>query len=219
MQHLRPPHFQPSQQERAPATSSNRHADLSSQLQHRSRKTCNPDRELENRLVATRVAQCVSGGGRRSAHSELEARLYDWIVARNRKGLWVKYLYIRLQARNIDRELRGDDATEFEASSGWLVRFKARHSLVSCRETTFCTLPADAPEICHTFIQRVHHLIATHDMQPRNGINMDQVPRCFETEPKATITTRGSAKSCCAKAAPATSDSLRPSPSLVREIL
>lgn len=79
----------------------------------------------------------------------------------------------------------------FEASSGWLSRFKRRKNLVSRSQTTSRSLPADPPQIYREFIQLAQHLIEKHDIKPRNIINMDQVPRYFETEPKSTITKRG----------------------------
>ncbi|KAK1946928.1 Tigger transposable element-derived protein 4 [Phytophthora citrophthora] len=91
---------------------------------------------FRNPQVATRTVRHLTGGGRRPAHNELERRLYEWIEARNRKGLRVKDSYIRLQARNIFQQLNGDARTGFEASSGWLARFKSRRNLVSRRQTT-----------------------------------------------------------------------------------
>jgi hypothetical protein len=38
----------------------------------------------------------------------------------------------------------------------------------------------------------VHRLIEQYDIKEMNIINIDQVPRYFETEPKSTITARGS---------------------------
>ncbi|EGZ24999.1 hypothetical protein PHYSODRAFT_486359 [Phytophthora sojae] len=119
-------------------------------------------------------------------------RLPAWILDRNAKGLRVKDSYIRLQAQNIYRKLHGPDAPKFDASTGWLVRFKKTKQLVSRRQTTTRTLSGDAAETCRDFIQRVQQLFATHNIQSRNIINMDQVPRYFETEPKTTIATRGS---------------------------
>ncbi|ETO72634.1 hypothetical protein F444_11331 [Phytophthora nicotianae P1976] len=95
-------------------------------------------------------------------------------------------------AKNIYRQLYGADATGFEASSGWLARFKTRRNLVSRRQTTTRSLPVDAPDICRGFIQRAQYLITKHGIKPKTIINMDQVPQYFETEPKSTITTRGS---------------------------
>ncbi|KAE9050577.1 hypothetical protein PR001_g2244 [Phytophthora rubi] len=149
---------------------------------------------LKNRQVATRVSRRLrlNGARRKPAHSELEERLFEWIAARNAKGLRVKDAYIRLQAKNMYREMHDGDATGFEASSGWLARFKRRRNLVSRRQTTSRSLPDDAPQVCRDFIERAQNLIATHGIKPRNIINMDQVPRYFETEPKSTITARGS---------------------------
>jgi hypothetical protein len=63
---------------------------------------------------------------------------------------------------------------------------------VSRRQTSTRSLPADAPDVCRSFIQRAQYLIGKHSIEPKNIINMDQVPRYFETEPKSTITTRRS---------------------------
>ncbi|KAG3195631.1 hypothetical protein PC128_g8308 [Phytophthora cactorum] len=127
-------------------------------------------------------AQVSRGGGAAAS----------WILDRNAKGLLVKNSYIRLQAQNIYRKMRGPDGPKFEASTGWLARFKKRKQLVSRRQTTTRALPEDAAHTCREFIQRVHQLIELHQIQPRNIVNMDQVPRYFETEPKTTIATRGS---------------------------
>jgi len=146
----------------------------------------------KNRQVSTRTVRRLGGGGRGPKHGDVEERLHAWVLDRNAKGLRVKDGYIRLQAQNIYRKLHGSEAPKFDASTGWLARFKRRKQLVSRRQTTTRTLPDDAAEICRRFIQRVHHLIAAHNIQPKNIINMDQVPRYFETEPKSTIATRGS---------------------------
>ncbi|RLN44975.1 hypothetical protein BBJ28_00005718 [Nothophytophthora sp. Chile5] len=147
---------------------------------------------VRNRQVASRSVRRLNGGGRKAAHEDVETQLHAWVLDRNEKGLRVKDAYMRLQALNIYRNLHGDDATGFDASTGWLARFKARKNLVSRRQTTTRTLPADAPRICREFIQRVQQLISEHNIKLRNIINMDQVPRYFETEPKSTIATRGS---------------------------
>jgi DDE superfamily endonuclease len=47
-------------------------------------------------------------------------------------------------------------------------------------------------DICRRFIQEVHNIIDKKGIQIKNIINMDQVPRYFKTEPKSTITTKGS---------------------------
>ena len=102
--------------------------------------------------------------------------------------------------RELQRPERHDDGgsddgsasdMSFKASTGWLARFKTRNDLVSRRQTSSRHLPANADKICQTFLQQVHALIKTHDISPSNVVNMDQVPRYFEMEPKSTITTEG----------------------------
>jgi hypothetical protein len=106
----------------------------------------------------------------------------------------VKDKYIRLHAMNIQRthEADGEERQAFKASSGWLARFKNRYNLVSRRHTTTRSLPSDARETCLRFIDDAQKLIEEHQIQPCNIINMDQVPRYFETEPTRTIAPRGS---------------------------
>ncbi|KAG2773157.1 hypothetical protein PC129_g18388 [Phytophthora cactorum] len=145
----------------------------------------------KDRQIATRAARHLGSGGRGPKYPEVEALLHLWILDRNAKGLRVKDSYIRLQAQNIYQKLRGPDGPKFDASTGWLARFKKRKQLVSRRQTTTRTLPEDAAHACRDIIQRVQQLIVLHQIQPRNIVNMDQVPRYFETEPKTTITTRG----------------------------
>jgi hypothetical protein len=53
-------------------------------------------------------------------------------------------------------------------------------------------LPNNADELARSVLQTVHSLIEKHDIQPKNIINLDQVPRFFETEPTSTIAARGS---------------------------
>jgi hypothetical protein len=95
---------------------------------------------------------------------------------------------------NIQRkhEADGEERQAFKASSGWLARFKNRYNLVSRRHTTTRSLPSDARETCLRFIDDAQKLIEEHQIQPCNIINMDQVPRYFETEPTRTIAPRGS---------------------------
>ncbi|ETO62642.1 hypothetical protein F444_19518 [Phytophthora nicotianae P1976] len=102
-----------------------------------------------------------------SHKEELQAALRDrQVPTRSQEGLRVKDSYIRLQAKKIYRQLYGADATGFEASSGWLARFKIRRNLVSRRQTTTRSLPVDVPGICRGFIQRAQYLIVKHGIKP-----------------------------------------------------
>ncbi|KAG2862693.1 hypothetical protein PC113_g6055 [Phytophthora cactorum] len=143
--------------------------------------------------LATRSLRRFPGGGRKPQHQYLEQQLHAWVVTRNKKGLRVKDKYIQLQTLNLSRSLSANGSVQdnnFKASSGWLAKFKARYDLVSRRKTTTRTLPANAKTVCLEFIQKAQKLIEGHKIEPSNTINMDQVPRYFETEPKPTIATR-----------------------------
>ncbi|KAE9169979.1 hypothetical protein PF005_g27741 [Phytophthora fragariae] len=155
------------------------------------------DAVSKNRQVCTRVMRRLPGAGRKPQHQRLEEQLHAWVESRNKKGLRVKDKYIQLHALNISRSLAQNDPSgspprAFKASSGWLAKFKNRFSLVSRRHTTTRTLPADAKDVCLKFIHDAQSLIDEHGIAPCNIINMDQVPRYFETEPNSTIAPRGS---------------------------
>ena len=151
---------------------------------------------LENDEVETRKSRRLSGGGRKPKLQELEDELIEWIKGKNSKGLRVKDLYIKQKALTLFNQAKIDGVidpeVEFAASPGWVSKFKIRHKLVSRRQTSCRSLPVGADDICRRFIQSVHRLIETHSIKVKNIINMDQVPRYFETEPSSTITTKGS---------------------------
>ncbi|KAG3250212.1 hypothetical protein PI124_g5140 [Phytophthora idaei] len=83
----------------------------------------------KDRQIATRTARRLGGGGRGTKYPEVEERLHLWILDRNARVLRVKDTYIRLQAQNIYRKLPGPDGPKFDASTGWLARFKKRKQL------------------------------------------------------------------------------------------
>jgi Tc5 transposase DNA-binding domain len=149
---------------------------------------------LANNEVETRKARRLAGGGRPAKYEDLEERLHVWIKEKNSKGLNVRDQYIQQKSLNIYSELfpHLPANVDFKASNGWLANFKGRKNLVSRRQTTCRHLPPNADDICRRFIQEVHNIIELKGIKNKNIINMDQVSRYFETEPKSTITTRGS---------------------------
>jgi hypothetical protein len=151
---------------------------------------------LKDQEIETRKVRRLSGGGRKPLLETMEEELFLWIKEKNMKGLRVKDQYIAQKAKNLFNQLKLDGAIDdgiiFSASPGWVSRFKIRKGLVSRRQTSSRSLPAGADDICRNFIQTVHNLIEKHGILPKNIINMDQVPRYFETEPKTTIISKGS---------------------------
>ncbi len=150
---------------------------------------------LEDDEIESRKVRRLTGGGRKPKFDELEDNLLNWIKEKNKKGLRVKDQYICQKALNLFNQGKLDGVIDqdigFVASAGWVSRFKLRKNLVSRRQTSCRTLPAGADDICRRFIQTVHRLIEKYGIKEKNIINMDQVPRYFETEPKSTITTKG----------------------------
>ncbi|POM69150.1 Hypothetical protein PHPALM_14599 [Phytophthora palmivora] len=128
----------------------------------------------KNRLVTTRSARRLGGGGRAPPnYPELEERLHAWILDRNSKGLRVKDNYLRLKAQHFYHDLHGLESSTFHASTGWLVRFKERKQLASRRQTYTQTLPKNAAQICREFVQRVQQLIAVHSIKSHSIVNME----------------------------------------------
>jgi hypothetical protein len=163
-----------------------------------------------NPSVKSRLCRRLIGGGRKPAFSELEETVHAWIVDRNEKGIRVKDRYIQKKAQNErDKMLNiyGDESSDseddsnaemmtkladFKASNSWLENFKNRFNLVSRRHTTTRSLPENFAETAKSFIFEIQKIIKDHKIKDCNIINMDQVPRYFESEPNSTITTKGS---------------------------
>lgn len=145
------------------------------------------------------------GCGRKAAIPELEKRLITWIEERNAIGLRVKDKYIFVKARalkdemsteistsnSIDSEAKSKALAEFVMSPSWCNRFKQRHHLVARRHTTCRTLPEDFQAIARGFISDVQHMIISYSIAPQRIVNLDQVPRYFETVNSSTIIKRG----------------------------
>ncbi|POM70786.1 Hypothetical protein PHPALM_12726 [Phytophthora palmivora] len=137
----------------------------------------------KNRLVTTRSARRLGRGGRAPKYPELEERLHVWVLHRNSKGLRAKDNYLRLQAQIITaiymvlqhlhlmQQLGGWRGLRRGSSSSHVGRQLYEHYWNICSD-----IPVVYPARPPTRRSSQH--------QPHNVINMDQVPRYFETEPK-----------------------------------
>ncbi|GAB9462999.1 Vacuolar protein sorting-associated protein [Globisporangium polare] len=106
-------------------------------------------------LIAERLAAAGGGGaarntfrldgcGRKSAYSELEDELEQWVTLQTAQGERVKDNDMKEKAIRIYRNMHPDEPADsgesaFKASSGWLARFKQRKNLVLRR-------PSKAPD-------------------------------------------------------------------------
>lgn len=166
-------------------------------------KTC-----VDNKNVSVRKSRKI-GSGRKAFFPELENRLVKWVRDRNLAGLRVKDKYIEMTAKSIRDELikeaiaalpddtdntTRDDIKKLEGfvvSNNWLARFKGRFDLVSRRHTTSRSLPDGFDRIACNFVSKIQSLIADKKIHPSRIVNLDQVPRYFETENSSTIIQRG----------------------------
>ena len=149
---------------------------------------------------SSRTMRKLPGSGRKSAFPALEARLFSWIQSRNKAGLRVKDKYIVAKAKAFREQMIAEDdqapqqiklLQSFAASSSWCYRFKKRYALVSRRVTSCRSLPEGFQQTAVEFIEQVQSTIDRHGIKAKNVINLDQVPRYFETENNSTITEKG----------------------------
>ena len=108
---------------------------------------------------------------------------------RNKEGLRVSDKYLQFEAKNYGIE---HGFLNFSASSGWLARFKGRFGIVSRRHTTTRSIPEDADSVALIFIHDIKQFITLKNIKSKNILNMDQVPRYYESESDSTLTVKGS---------------------------
>ena len=160
--------------------------------------------QLPRLKKSKKTARRVDGGGRHSIFPELEAKLYSWILSRNKQGLRVKMKYIRNYALVLRDEMINEkmfipeqlkaltELQHFTGSTGWYSRFVKRYNLGSRRQTSTRTLPVDFMTQSRDFLSKVQSIIESNHIQLGNIVNLDQVPRYFECESSTTITKKGS---------------------------
>lgn len=139
----------------------------------------------DNRINESRR---LPGGGRKHFFAEIDGPLLEWVRARNAEGLRVSYKYLRAKAKEF---AVSSGITNFKSSTGYIKRFCNRNKLGSRRQTTTRHLPDDADSLAMNFINGVREFIKAKNIKLCNVLNMDQVPRTFESEPKSTITEKG----------------------------
>lgn len=152
--------------------------------------------QIKDKLVAqvankgTRIKESrrLPGGGRKQFFPSIDASLLEWVRNRNKEGLRVSYKYMRAKAMKFALH---SNVPNFKASTGYIKRFCQRNKLGSRRQTTTRHLPENADSLAMDFIKKVRDFIKEKKIKLCNVLNMDQVPRAFESEPKSTITEKG----------------------------
>lgn len=144
--------------------------------------------QVANKGTRIKEIRRLPGGGRKQFFAQVDECLLEWIRDRNKEGLRVSYKYMRSQALKFAISA---GLPNFQASSGYLKRFCYRNKLGSRRQTTTRHLPENADALAMDFIKEVRDFIKEKKIKLCNVLNMDQVPRAFESEPKSTITEKG----------------------------
>jgi transcriptional regulator with XRE-family HTH domain len=124
---------------------------------------------------------------RKGSWPEIDAKLLEWVLARNSKGLRVKDKFIQMQARNIRDEIVAaiddgkykEDLKNFIASKIYVHRFKTRNSLRSRRHTMTHSLPDHFREQAVDFIENFHRKCSEFNIPRERIINFDQVREFF----------------------------------------
>lgn len=131
-------------------------------------------------------------------YPEIDEPVKQWLLERNRQGIRVKDSFIQEQAIRVRDDLltTSEEALAarlrtFAASKIWCHRFKKRNNFVARRHTTSHTLPDQFREQAVSFVQSVQNLIAEHNIKREFIINLDQVPRYYETSGTSTIAQKG----------------------------
>ncbi len=96
------------------------------------------------------------GLGRNVLSKDLDEQLYQWVIFRINKGLYIKEKFLKMAAIRIANDIGLD---KFKASPGYLSNFKARYGLVYRSRTTCKKLPENARELALTFLKDVNGII------------------------------------------------------------
>lgn len=119
----------------------------------------------------------------------LENELHSWILNQREMGLSVSTVKIRCKARILAREL---NVEKFEGGATWCYRFMKRKKLsVRARTTVGQELPENWEEKAKDFLTYTKKIIREKKLSPKEIINMDEVPLCFDCPPNYTVDSRG----------------------------
>ncbi|XP_030754388.1 tigger transposable element-derived protein 4-like [Sitophilus oryzae] len=114
----------------------------------------------------------------------IDRATYEWFVKARAKNIPLSGTLIRSKAKEIASKL---DYVTFNASSGWLERFKKRHNI------TFKTISGESasvnPEDVRSFIEKIPSRLAEY--HPRDIYNADETGLLFLALPDKTFAFKG----------------------------
>ena len=125
---------------------------------------------------------------RKSKWPELDGHLHDWLVAARASGIDVTDEVLAIEARKLALGL-GIPESEFNASVGFISRFKVRHQCTSKVKAGDGRDAAENPAIGEWQRDVLPTLI--EGVEPRNIYNADETALFYRLLPHRTITVRG----------------------------
>ena len=143
-------------------------------------------KKAEEKLKGVHKTRKRTGTTRVANDHVLEDNLLTWFKAARADGHVVCGRALQLQA------LRIKGQSSFKASSGWLARFKFRHSLSTRRGTSIGQkLPKDSEEKTVSFHRFILQLREQHQYELQDVFNMDETPLQFDMPGSQTLESSG----------------------------
>ena len=117
---------------------------------------------------------------------EVDTRVYDWFKHVRAQSIPVSGPMIQIKALEIAKEL---NITKFQASSGWLCRFKSRHLITGCK---LSGERGSVPEASvEEWRERLPTLLQGYSL--RDIYNMDETGVYYRALPERTLSVKGAA--------------------------
>ena len=129
------------------------------------------------------------GAGRPITYGEdLDLSLYQWVLEMRDLNLPVHNSQIKRKAIKMIKPSH----PSFKASTGWLTRFKTRHSLVNRRQTSVQQkLAVQLEAKLKGFFEDLKALRIQHNFDKSLIINMDETPMWFDMPSSTTVDVQG----------------------------
>ncbi len=132
--------------------------------------------------VGPRTAKRLAGGGRPVRDKKMDTDLISWVKEARQDGIAVSGNMIKIQAK------RKAESQDFQASDGWLNKFKRRHMLSTRVATSIGQkLPKDHEEKLISFQRYVIKMREENQYDLEDIYNMDETPLRFNMPTSRTL--------------------------------
>ncbi|XP_041366065.1 tigger transposable element-derived protein 6-like [Gigantopelta aegis] len=129
------------------------------------------------------------GSGAEAMNTEMDQAVFEWFKDERAEGRCVSNYFLQSKAREVASQIR---VQKFQASNGWLRRWKQRYSVGIRRGTNDAQkIPSDYKEKMSGFHSAIRALRQKWDYTDYNIANMDQTMVRFDTVPKYTNEVKG----------------------------